>query len=123
MKTFIATILLFALFFFGAYVNYSYIEKAICHYAEIIAPLSPEQEREENLNALRALSEAWEKDKAFIQITATHNEVEAVTDAIAQLFVCAQFSSAREFEKAKVLLENALEELWLSEDLSLKNIL
>ena len=35
----------------------------------------------------------------------------------------AKAKNSLEFEKAKALLVNALEELWLSEDLSLTNIL
>ena len=123
MKAFYAVLILFAIMMGSACFNYFYIQELVQDYIETLDPLNVDAMPDEPSAATEKLSQHWEKSKKYVQITVTHNEIEAVTNLLDELQLYAQAKNSLEFEKAKVLLVNALEELWLSEDLSLTNIL
>jgi len=123
MKAFYAALVLFTVMMGGACFNYFYIQGLVQDYVATLEPLNIDEAPNEASDAAQGLCLHWEKNKKYVQITATHNEIETITNFIDELRLYADAKNPLEFEKAKGLLVNALEELWLSEDLSLANIL
>lgn len=123
MKAFYAVLILFAIMMGSACFNYFYIQELVQDYIETLDPLNVDAMPDEPSTAIEKLSRHWEKNKKHVQITVTHNEIETITNLLDELRLYAKAKNSLEFEKAKALLVNALEELWLSEDLSLTNIL
>jgi len=123
MKAFYTILALFAIMLGGACYNHVYINHLVQDYITALEPLNLNDRNVEVCETINDLSHHWEKNKKYVQITVTHNEIEAITNALDEVFAYATLRDVPEFEKAKGLLVNALEELWLSEELSLTNIL
>ena len=118
------TILCLSCIMLGAItVNHFYISglsaNLITHLEQLELPT------EENNTAHKAiqLRRQWEYNRPFVQITVNHTEIEMISNAVDELCVFAEHQNIAEFERARKLLVNALEELGLSEELSITNIL
>lgn len=123
MKAFYLTICLFTVMILAICVNYYYIEsfagEAIAACTQLI-PFAPSPNAH---TQIAQIHEKWERNKKFIQITVNHTEIELIDNALDELLVYAEGGSAEDFEKARLLAINALEELRLSERLTFTNIL
>ena len=123
MKAFYTVICLFAVMMGAITFNYFYI----CSLSqELISDLEqlalPSAENDTALQAER-IRNKWNESRRFAQITVNHTEIEMISNAMDELCVFATYRDITEFERARSILINTLEELELSEKLSPTNIL
>lgn len=69
------------------------------------------------------IRDRWKSQRSFVQITVNHTEIELIDNAIDEFCVYAQLGDEADFQRAKQLAVNALEELRQSEVLFPTNIL
>ena len=123
MKAFYTVICLFAIMLGAIAFNYFYI----CNLSqELISELEqlalPSAENDTALQAER-IRNKWNESRRFAQITVNHTEIEMISNAADELCVFAKCGDITEFERARSIFINTLEELELSEKLSPTNIL
>lgn len=122
MKAFYLVTLLFSLALGAITVNYFYISRLSQELIEDVEALPlPSTDNQVEL-AAKQICDGWEKSRTLVQITANHTEIEAISNAADELLAFAKYQSIPDFERARALLINALEELELSEKLSFSNI-
>lgn len=122
MKAFYLVTLLFSLALGAITVNYFYISRLSQELIEDVEALPlPSTDNRVEL-AAKQICDDWEKNRTLVQITANHTEIEAISNAADELLAFAKYQSIPDFERARALLINALEELELSEKLSFSNI-
>lgn len=123
MKAFYTAICLFAIMMCAITFNYFYIcslsQELISDLEQLPLPSA------ENNTALQAehIRNKWNENRRLVQITVNHTEIEMISNAADELCVFAKYQDTTEFERAKSILINTLEELELSEKLSPANIL
>ena len=120
MRAFIITLVLFALLLGAITVNYTFVRGLATEMKGACATL---QYSPDEAPAVEALCSKWHSVKKLVQITANHTENEAIDNALAVLSVSIVCGPREEFEKSKLLLINAFEELLNSELLTITNIL
>ena len=122
MKAFFTILFLFTLLFAAIFANYAYVNNLATTLAEDLERLPFPNEAATTKEAER-IRDAWQDNKRFVQISINHTEIEFISNAATELCVFAQQKNIAEFERARHILINALEELRFSEMLSLINIL
>ena len=122
MKAFFIVMLLFTLLSVAIFANLSYIDNLTRTLAEDLERLPSPHEYTTAEKAER-IRDTWQNNKRFVQITVNHTEIEFISNTATELCVFARQKNVAEFERARHILINALEELRFSEKLSLINIL
>lgn len=123
MKSFYTILCLFAVMMGAITINYFYISRLSQELTFELEHLPPPSESPDTAGHAHQLRDRWVKSRRFAQITVNHTEIEAISNAADELCIYAEHKSDVEFERARKLFINALEELELSEKLSPTNIL
>ena len=121
MKSFYTVLVLFLAMSLAIGINYIYIGKlsqSLIDECESLSAPTPD-------TAARAkdIHDHWHANRKFVHITANHAEMDAIDNALDTLVAYAGGESNADFQNAKRLAINALEELRSTEQFSLLGVL
>lgn len=123
MKSFYTVTVLFILMLLASSYNCIYIrnlsDELIQSCEQFDQTASPELVTERT----QKIRDRWESQRKFVQITVNHTEIELIDNTIDEFCVYAQYGTEADFQRAKQIAVNALEELRQSETLFPTNIL
>lgn len=123
MKAFYTVLCLLAVMVGAVTVNYFYISRLSRELINDVEQLAPPSSENGTALQVKSIREKWARNRRFVQITVNHTEIEVISNATDELCIYAEHQALMEFERARSLLINSLEELELSEKLSPTNIL
>ena len=120
MKSFVSSLLIFALLLGGMILNYHYINDTCDTLAARIDALPPCGEAED---AIAALGAFWEAHKGKIELSVSGSDIEYFEESLAELTVANQEKEEADFATAKALLLEGVKRLRRLEQLDFVHLL
>ena len=120
MKTFFASLIVFFLLIATISTNYFYINRTTSNLSERIATLPDCENAEDDTKALLVY---WSQEERFLGLSVPFEELQQTKDVFLSLHHAAREKNGYEFNKYRLLAEDAIEDLQRLEKFKLENLL
>ncbi len=121
MKTFVFSLILFALMLFCIAINYFYINRLADELLVMVAE-APRIDFEGCYSALSKIDDYWEAERGIAHLSVNYAELNRISDAISSMKAFAAASNGSEYENARQLLLGAIQKMRRLESFRLSNI-
>ncbi len=121
MKTFIFSLIVFALMLTGIIINYFYINK-VSDKLYVMTSEAPAAGDEGCYAALSQIDEYWQKNHDIVRLSVSFIELNSVSDAIVSMKSFAETGEESEYENSRQILLNAIHEMRRLESFKLSSI-
>ena len=120
MKSFAASIILFAIMSLAIATNSIYIDNVTDTLKEMASRLPQEKDCTDQVGAI---VQYWRDNLNTVSISVNFHETEAITEAIFSMQAYAHIPASPEFQYAKTVFLETLSEIALGEKISISNII